>query len=206
MRPSRTSEPRSDGPGALRGGDRRDLVMGTNRLISAPISALRAVFAGVGRIVMVADRPEVATGHTGNGVRWRSLDLTGNVRLLSADDLDDGRVIVAQAAPPEAQAAPPQAQTAPPQAQTAPPQVQTAPPQAQAAPPQAQASAELEFDAVELPLGNYDNLTLPSIRARLRGLDVEQLRVLAAYERSHAERPEVLGMFERRIERLETGQ
>jgi len=166
--------------------------MGTNRLISAPISALRAVFAGVGRIVMVADRPEDAAGHTGNGVRWRSLDLTGNVRLLSADDLDDGRVIVAQAAPPEAQAAPPQAQTAP--------------PQAQAAPPQAQVSAELEFDAVELPLGNYDNLTLPSIRARLRGLDVEQLRVLAAYERSHAERPEVLGMFERRIERLETGQ
>jgi hypothetical protein len=152
--------------------------MGTNRLISAPISALRAVFAGVGRIVMVADRPEDAAGHTGNGVRWRSLDLTGNVRLLSADDLDDGRVIVAQAAPP----------------------------QAQAAPPQAQVSAELEFDAVELPLGNYDNLTLPSIRARLRGLDVEQLRVLAAYERSHAERPEVLGMFERRIERLETGQ
>ena len=159
--------------------------MGTNRLISAPISALRAVFAGVGRIVMVADRPEDAAGHTGNGVRWRSLDLTGNVRLLSADDLDDGRVIVAQAAPPQAQAAPPQAQ---------------------AAPPQAQVSAELEFDAVELPLGNYDNLTLPSIRARLRGLDVEQLRVLAAYERSHAERPEVLGMFERRIERLETGQ
>jgi hypothetical protein len=158
--------------------------MGTNRLISAPISALRAVFTGVGRIVMVADRPEDAAGHAGNGVQWRSLDLTGNVRLLSADDLDDGRVIATQAAPPEAQAAPPEAQ---------------------AAPPQAQVSAELEFDAVELPLDNYDNLTLPSIRARLRGLNVDQLRVLAAYERSHAERPEVLGMFERRIERLETG-
>jgi hypothetical protein len=165
--------------------------MGTNRLISAPISALRAVFTGVGRIVMVADRPEDAAGHAGNGVQWRSLDLTGNVRLLSADDLDDGRVIATQAAPPEAQAAPPEAQAAP--------------PEAQAAPPQAQVSAELEFDAVELPLDNYDNLTLPSIRARLRGLNVDQLRVLAAYERSHAERPEVLGMFERRIERLETG-
>jgi hypothetical protein len=152
--------------------------MGTNRLIYAPISALRAVFTGVGRVVMVADRPEDAPGQAGNGVQWRSLDLTGNVRLLSADDLDDGRIVVAQEAPPEAQAAP----------------------------PEAQASAEPEADAVELPLGNYDNLTLPSIRARLRGLDVAQLRVLAAYERTHAERPEVLGMFERRISRLETGR
>jgi hypothetical protein len=152
--------------------------MGTNRLIYAPISALRAVFTGVGRVVMVADRPEDAPGQAGNGVQWRSLDLTGNVRLLSADDLDDGRIVVAQAAPPEAQAAP----------------------------PEAQASAEPEADAVELPLDNYDNLTLPSIRARLRGLDVAQLRVLAAYERTHAERPEVLGMFERRISRLETGR
>jgi pyruvate/2-oxoglutarate dehydrogenase complex dihydrolipoamide acyltransferase (E2) component len=166
--------------------------MGTNRLIYAPISALRAVFTGVGRVVMVADRPEDAPGQAGNGVQWRSLDLTGNVRLLSADDLDDGRIVVAQAAPPEAQAAPPEAQAAP--------------PEAQAAPPGVQASAEPEADAVELPLDNYDNLTLPSIRARLRGLDVAQLRVLAAYERTHAERPEVLGMFERRISRLETGR
>lgn len=152
--------------------------MATNRLISAPISALRSVFTGVGRIVMVADRPEDAPGHAGNGVQWRSLDLTGNVRLLSADDLDDGRVIVTQAARP----------------------------QAPAAPQEAPAIAEFEVDAVELPLDNYDNLTLPSIRARLRGLDAEQLRALAAYERTHAERPEVIGMFERRIERLETGQ
>jgi hypothetical protein len=155
--------------------------MVTNRVISAPISALRAVFTGVGRIVMVADRPQAAPDHdgNGNGVQWRSLDLTGNVRLLSTDDLDDGEARATQTAPPEAQAT-------------------------QTAPPETQASAE--SNAAELPLASYDSLTLPSIRARLRGLDPGQLRVLVAYERTHAERPEVLGMFERRIERLETGQ
>jgi hypothetical protein len=160
--------------------------MGTNRVISAPVSALRAVFTGVGRIVMVADRPQNAPGHAGNGVQWRSLDLTGNVRLLSADDLDDGRVAVIQETPPEVQPS-------------------TEPRAEVEVEPEVEVEVEPEDVAVQLPLDNYDNLTLPSIRARLRGLDVEQLRVLAAYERTHAERPEVLGMFERRIERLETG-
>ena len=56
-----------------------------------------------------------------------------------------------------------------------------------------------------LPLAGYDNLTLASIRARLRGLTVSQLRTLVEYEARNAERPEVLGMFERRIEKLEAG-
>ena len=55
------------------------------------------------------------------------------------------------------------------------------------------------------PLAGYDSLTLASIRARLRGLTVSQLRTLAEYEARNAERPEVLGMFERRIEKLEAG-
>jgi hypothetical protein len=160
--------------------------MSANRMISLPVSALRAVFTGVGRIVMVADRapdapPDRAGDRAGDrraggdgdaaSPRWRSLDLTGNVRLLSADDLDDGGVPVRQAEPEEAQA-----------------------------------SADLYGDGDPLPLASYDSLTLPSIRARLRSLDVSQLRVLAAYERTHAERPEVLGMLERRIERLEAGR
>jgi hypothetical protein len=59
--------------------------------------------------------------------------------------------------------------------------------------------------AAALPLASYDTLSLASIRARLRPLDADQLRVLVNYEQSHAERPEVLGMLERRIEKLETG-
>jgi hypothetical protein len=53
------------------------------------------------------------------------------------------------------------------------------------------------------PLPNYDELSLPSLRARLRNLDVAQVRQLADYERAHAARAEVLTMFERRVAKLE---
>ena len=56
-----------------------------------------------------------------------------------------------------------------------------------------------------LPLADYDSLSLASIRARLRGLDVGQLRILLDYEAVNAERPEVIGMFDRRIAKLESG-
>jgi hypothetical protein len=42
-----------------------------------------------------------------------------------------------------------------------------------------------------------------SLRARLRNLDVTQLRELAGYERAHAGRADVITMFERRIAKLE---
>jgi hypothetical protein len=58
----------------------------------------------------------------------------------------------------------------------------------------------------ELPVPNYDSLSLPSLRARLRGLDIPQLRMLVDYERSHAARADVTTMFERRIEKLAAGQ
>ena len=45
---------------------------------------------------------------------------------------------------------------------------------------------------------------MASLRARLRNLDVAQVRLLADYERAHAARADVLTMFERRIAKLET--
>jgi hypothetical protein len=120
----------------------------------APLLALRAVFTGIGRALMVADRPApVATP-----------------------------LAVSSGAPP----------TAPPVGDTG--MSVTAP-----------AIAEESDSTTRLPLPNYDALSLASIRARLRGLDVAQLKVLLDYEATNAERAEVLGMFERRIEKLEAG-
>jgi len=135
----------------------------------APTLALRAVFAGIGRILMAADRPQAATAKPGTSAvpdsRWRSLDQTGNVRLLSVADADE------DATP--------------------------------AAPVSNGLSPSAGPEASPLPLARYDELSLASIRARLRSLDTAQLRVLADYERRNAERPDVLGMLERRIEKLE---
>jgi hypothetical protein len=99
---------------------------------------------------------------------FRSLDSTGNVRLLTPDDL---AALEAEQAAPELPAE----------------QVAAAPEQ----PP---------------PVPGYDDLSLPSVRARLRAFDVPKLRELAEYERSNANRPDFVQMFERRIIKVEAGQ
>ena len=53
------------------------------------------------------------------------------------------------------------------------------------------------------PLPNYDELSIASLRARLRNLDIAQVRQLADYEKAHAARADVMTMFERRIAKLE---
>jgi hypothetical protein len=54
-----------------------------------------------------------------------------------------------------------------------------------------------------LPLPNYDDLSVASLRARLRNLTASQVSELVAYEKVNADRPEVVAMFERRITKLE---
>jgi hypothetical protein len=216
---------------------------GTGRMRLGPTEALRAVFVGIGRIIMAADRPqdngsrstaEAAAradrmGRNGKAAgrgrragaktapaspRWRSLDETGNVRLLTAEDIDDGDIPASQTAraatadgAPAAAEAPPAPDGAEPAAAEAPPAPDGAEPAAAEAPPapDGAAPASPAPAAADLPLASYDTLSLASIRARLRTLDAGQLRVLVSYEQAHAERPEVLGMLERRIEKLETG-
>jgi hypothetical protein len=55
-----------------------------------------------------------------------------------------------------------------------------------------------------LPLANYDELSVASLRARLRNLSVEQLTQLIGYEKGHAGRADVIAMFERRIAKVES--
>ena len=139
----------------------------TGRTRPGPTEALRAVFSGIGRILMAGEKSQGdAASRAAQQPRWRSLDETGNVRLLTGEDLDEGYGDRQPAAADLAGRAP-------------------------ARPPTA------------LPLASYDTLSLASIRARLRGLDVAQLRALIDYEATHAERPEVLGMLERRVEKLQ---
>ncbi len=54
-----------------------------------------------------------------------------------------------------------------------------------------------------LPLANYDELSVASLRARLRILSVAQLTQLLDYERGHAARADVITMFERRIAKVQ---
>jgi hypothetical protein len=200
----------------------------TERVKEAPAQALRAVFSGIGQVLLVADRiknraavpdrarslaatptPESAQSSQGTATvvkdetRWRSLDQTGNVRLLSGEDVTPGQPsaeAVTVAAPAETVPAAediPAAQTVAP-AETV-PAAETA--------PSAQTAAERSVhDKTSLPVPNYDELTVASLRARLRNLDPSQVRTLLDYEKANAGRAAVLTMFERRIAKLESGE
>ena len=56
----------------------------------------------------------------------------------------------------------------------------------------------------DLPLEDYDHLTLGSLRGRLRSLDVTQLVRLRGYEKAHANRLPVVTMLDNRIAKLAT--
>jgi hypothetical protein len=215
----------------------------SERVKEAPAQALRAVFSGIGQVLLVADRiknraaePDrarpAAAGPAAqprppadpvvrDETRWRSLDATGNVRLLSQED-------AAKAGPPDATAPAPAPEPAPaPSPEPAAAAALTPEPPAEAAlttePPAPEATAEHEAAAepaktapdapkaaepavlaeTSLPVPNYDSLTVASLRARLRNLDRSQVELLLAYEKANAGRAEVLTMFERRIAKLD---
>jgi outer membrane biosynthesis protein TonB len=57
-----------------------------------------------------------------------------------------------------------------------------------------------------LPVPSYDELTLASVRARLRSLNLEQVRLLRDYEQANAARADFLRMYVNRIAKLEGGR
>jgi hypothetical protein len=168
----------------------------TERVKEAPAQALRAVFSGIGQVLLVADRiksraaeptraqpgeterrdqsGQKAAAGPKDETRWRSLDETGNVRLLSEEDAPE------RAASAEATAG------------------------AEAATAVAEAPAPAQPSSAALPVPNYDDLSVASLRARLRNLDTAQVRALLDYEKANAGRAAVLTMFERRIVKLES--
>jgi hypothetical protein len=210
------------------------------RIKEVPAQALRAVFAGIGQVLLVADKirnrtvqqvsgttavtappreasatepatePAAGAGEPASRAepaadsnRWRSLDETGNVRLITEGD-------GAAAAPASAPAPPHSAGPAAPVTEEAPaadeaPAAKVAADEVPA-PPQASAAADTAAtDVAEqggLPLSNYDELTIASLRARLRVLSVSQITTLLEYERAAQARPAVITMFERRLDKL----
>lgn len=54
----------------------------------------------------------------------------------------------------------------------------------------------------QLPIPDYDEASVPSLRARLRTLTASEVETLLAYERNHQNRQTVVTMFENRIHKL----
>ena len=131
----------------------------------------------------------------------RDFDKTGNVRLLGGADA------AARTAGKTAKAGKADADTA--AEASAPAKADSAADTSPAGEPSPAAGAGPVMAAAQepgdsgAPLPNFDELSVPSLRARLRNLDIGQVRQMLEYERTHAARPEVIAMFERRIAKLE---
>jgi hypothetical protein len=136
----------------------------------------------------------------------RDFDKTGNVRLITPDEARADDAVATAEAPgtpgTAAEAVPPAAgEPGTPAASEPEPAVAAAGEQAPASTGQP-AAGPAEAGP---PLPNYDELSVASLRARLRNLDVTQVRGLVEYEKAHAGRADVVVMFERRIAKLEAG-
>jgi hypothetical protein len=190
-----------------------------------------------------AAQPTAAPARDAGSTRWRSLDKTGNVRVLDGDEDQDAEDYAPELAVPEP---PLSEQSVPGQSvpgQSVPGQSVPGPsvsessiqgPVTQAAPEPARAFAEYTptepVPAVSipaeptpaeptlaeptpaaagggevLPVPNYDEASVASLRARLRVLDPVQVQILLDYEKAHESRPAVITMFERRLTKLREG-
>jgi outer membrane biosynthesis protein TonB len=199
------------------------------RVKEAPAQALRAVFAGLGQLLSVADqiRNKAAAAKPPAAAKTAAPETTATREPSAAPEAKvapEPKVAQETSAAPEPQATPEPTAAPEPQAipePTAAPEPKVAAPKPARAstsagsnvrvlPPEEVAAAAAAASApaaapAELPLANYDDLTIASLRARLRNLSADQLNQLIDYEKSHAARADVISMFERRIAKLAEG-
>ncbi|MDH2428857.1 hypothetical protein [Sphaerisporangium sp. TRM90804] len=60
--------------------------------------------------------------------------------------------------------------------------------------------------ALSEPMPGYSELSMASLRARLRGKSAEQIRALLEYERENAARDDIVQMYTKRLAKLEAGE
>ena len=157
------------------------------RVKEAPASALRAMFAGIGSLLFVRDKiKSKPAAETPAAPETAAPESSAGPEISVAPEVTTG---------PETTETPEDA---------AAPETTTAPPVAAPVTAVAEtAAAPASEEAAALPLPNYDELSIASLRARLRNLSVGQLTQLIEYEKGHAARADVITMFERRIVKLE---
>jgi hypothetical protein len=198
------------------------------RVKEVPAHALRAMFAGIGQLLSVSDKirnksapapasagAETATPETVAPETAASETVAPETAVPEtvAPETAASETVAPETAVPETVApetvapesvAPETVASETVASETAVPETVAAETVAPKAEPEA-APAPAAAPAGELPLANYDDLSIASLRARLRNLSAEQLTQLIDYEKGHAARPDVITMFERRIAKLAEG-
>ena len=201
-----------------------------DRIKEAPAVMLRAVFAGVGQVLLAADKVRAKAAATGWPPDLATIrdQVLGQSRWHTLDDSRSGvvplpreRTSPTPSAPRPSPAHPGSATVSPAPAVTEvtrpahaavtepavtePAVTEPAVTEPAVAEPAEPPAARPEAAGDVPPLPGYDDLTLPSLRARLRGFDADTLRALLAYEKAHARREDVITLFERRLAKITAG-
>jgi hypothetical protein len=176
--------------------------MSVPQVKEGPASMLRAMFAGFGSLLSVMDKvrakpaaeapadaeaPTAATTQAPEDTAAPEAEATADPAAVAAEVTTAPETAVAAEAPAEPVA-------------PAAPEV----PVAAEVPVAPESSAGPETSGA-LPLANYDELTVASLRARLRNLSNDDLTRLMSYEREHQNRPEVIKMFQNRLIKMTSG-
>ena len=212
-----------------------------DRIKEAPVVVLRAVFAGIGQLLLTADKVRTraaeqvwtpdqpaGTGPVGLSPSWPATatktapatKATANTKTAPAAKATATAkpapaakatkpAATATAKPaPAAKAAPtarPAAAKAPPAAKPAAAKaVPTPKPSEAKTDPAAKAAPPAKPAPAAPPLPGYDELSLPSLRARLRTLDATTIKAMLDYEKAHTRRDDVISMLERRLAKITT--
>jgi hypothetical protein len=156
-------------------------------------SMLRAMFAGFGSLMSVMDRVRnkpAAEAPADTEAPAAASTPAPEDAAATKDTATPETVVAETIATPETSASP-----------DATSEPETAAPEATAGP---ETSASPDASSA-LPLANYDELSVASLRARLRNLSNDDLTLLMTYERAHQDRPEVIKMFQNRLIKMTTG-
>jgi hypothetical protein len=175
----------------------------SERIKEVPAQVLRGVFAGIGQLLLITDKLRNKTPADAGVPRARTPERSEPVPDTTASEPAVSRPKATPPAPAQPEGAKPSS-------------VKPAPATPRTRDFDKTGNVRLLNDAEtsaatsgsepgdsSAPLPNYDELSVPSLRARLRNLDVAKVRQLAEYERAHAARGDVITMFERRIAKLE---
>src|ERR1700753_4039833 len=174
--------------------------MSAPQMKERPASMLRAMFAGFGSLMSVMDK-----------VRSKpAAEAPAGATTPAPEDTAAQEETAPAAVTPEPVTAETAAEAEPSAAAEAEavtvPEVAVIP--ATTAVPEAAVAPETAADAEttgELPVANYDELSVASLRARLRNLSNDDLTLLMTYEKANQNRPEVVKMFQNRLIKMTSG-
>jgi hypothetical protein len=189
------------------------------RVKEAPAQALRAVFGGIGSLLSVGDKirnkPAASeTSASAESVTPETTTVTPETTTVTPETTTvtpETTTVTPETTTvtPETTTVTPETTTVTPESTTVTPETTTVTPETTTVTPETTTvtpeTTTVTPEASALPLANYDALSVASLRARLRNLSVDQLGQLIDYEKAHADRAEVITMFERRITKLNLG-